>query len=194
MSDTNNTANPPAASGGTDKVLQDAITAAVAAAVAPLQAELTALKEAKAPAAADLLKQAKDQLAAEQAAAQAAQAATDKRTAAIASKLQGVPVVYAEKLGSDETKWDDEAKAIRGQFMADIKAAGVKVADVTSDAPAGETKPADMVDLSKLSGPELIALGVKQRSAIQDAASPAADAVAAGVAKGVEEAAKDGAA
>lgn len=95
---------------------------------------------------------AQDLAAREAAAAEAAKASEAsaalkaKREAFAAEKLKGVPARYHDALGDDESKWAEAEKAIRETFAADLKAAGVKVADVGGSAggepPAGGGKPA----------------------------------------------------
>jgi hypothetical protein len=97
--------------------------------------EAAAAEKAKADAAA----------AAEKAKADEASAALKaKRDEFVATQLKGVPARYHADLGDDEAKWADAAKAIRETFANDVKAAGLKVADVGGS--AGGTAPIQTAD------------------------------------------------
>ena len=174
---TTNTATPPAASGGiTLDQFNAALNTAIGAATKPLLDKIAALetglasvKDAagKAGTPEAVAKLVADQLTAQNAKQTAAADLAAKRTAFIADTLKGVPAIYAGKLGDDPAMWADEAKTIRETFQADLTAAGIKAPAVSSNPPAGAatgTAANAMVDTSKLSGIQLIALGVKQNS------------------------------
>ena len=106
--------------------------------------ELTAAQRAEAE------KQAAEQKARTEEEAKKTEAATAlkaKRDAFVAEKLKGVPPKY-HTLSDDEMKWAEEEKAIRQQFADDLKAAGIKVADLggpAGGAPVeGEGQPANL--------------------------------------------------
>lgn len=174
MGDTpNTTATPPAASGVTKEELAQAIQGAIAAAtkplaeqVAALQGELKTVQEASkaagvAPKTEDVVRAVNEQLAAQQAAV----ASSAARSAAITEKGKGILPKYLEKIGNDPAKFDAEIAEARAACQADLAAAGIKAAAVSSDAPGGSAKPADLGDTSKLSGAELIAMGVTASAA-----------------------------
>lgn len=201
-----NTATSPAASGGltidqVQKAIADAL-APVAAALKPLSDSVAGLQKShetlakgqeamqaaagKALTPEALTKAVADQLAAQNTAAAQGKAKGDF----VAEHLKGIPEIYHGKLGADAAKWADEAKAIREGFQKDLAAAGIKAPPVGSAAAvAGAIDPARAVDTSKLSGAELIALGVQQNSAAINAGAGQV-AAAAKVAGAAEASAK----
>ncbi|HVS73094.1 MAG TPA: hypothetical protein VHQ47_17700 [Phycisphaerae bacterium] len=198
MSDPATTVTPPAASGGltADQVkslVSEMLKVSLGEALKPITdsiGQLKASQTAAAPAAGAKPAEAASTLTAEQvskivaeqiAAASSAQATaqTNARAKAdfVSQNLKGVPAVYAEKLGGDPAKWADEAKALRKNFQDDLAANGIKAPPVSSDAGAGGTvKPGGQIDTSKLSGFELIKLGVTQTPAAQALQGAAANA------------------
>jgi len=154
------------------QAIAQALPSALAAAVKPLNdsvAELqrgqTAIREAQGNAVTkDQVAQAvRDSVATQTASAEKSRSKTDF----VAQNLKGVPSIYATKLGDDPAKWGDEAKVARETFQADLKAAGVKAPPLGSDpaaGTAGTATPAQVADTSKLTGYDLIAMGVKQNS------------------------------
>lgn len=179
------TANPPAASGGIDqKAINAAIDAAIIAAIKPLNEQIGTLTQqladakAKAPAgisAADVDKLLSEKLAASQQSAEA-KAAREKF---VGEKLKDLPAVYQGQLGNDPGKWPAEEQAIRAQFQADLKAAGVTAKPVDGGAgTGGAAKAGTAVDTSKLSGQSLIEIGLKDSKPIGPAAAAAAQQAA----------------
>ena len=165
---TQQTVTPPATSGGTSderiaKIAAEA-AAAIAAAIRPITEKLGAMAESqkKAVTAETIGKTVADAIEARS----TAQAANQARTEFVAANLKNVPRIYADKLGADAGKWAEEARAIRESYLADLKAMGIQAPAVGSDAPGatGTMKPGDIVDTTKLSGIQLIELGVKQSS------------------------------
>lgn len=79
----------------------------------------------------------------------------------IGEKLKAVPAAYAEKLGNDPAKWESEATGIAKQYGDDLRLAGFKptnlAASITGTPPA-----AQVVDISKMSGSELLASAVEE--------------------------------
>lgn len=135
---------------GNVKVLSDTVAAQTPLDRESLKAELRA--ELQAELAAEQAKTAEQQAADKLKAEEAAKADSlkaqlqAKREAYAAEKLKGVPPKY-HALSDDESKWDEEEKAIRQQFAADLQAAGIKVADLGGS--AGGTPPSgDQADKS----------------------------------------------
>jgi hypothetical protein len=163
MGDTTPTANPPAASGGIDlKTFTDMLGAAVkplAEAIAEIKAATA--KTPSAPGqdrpltAADVQKLLADALKAHSATTEQ----TTAREKFLGEKLADLPAAYRGQLGTDPAKWAGEEQAIRTQYQADFKAAGGKTPDVAGGAAGGE-KVASAVDTSKLSGFELLNIGL----------------------------------
>lgn len=171
VSDTPNTANPPAASGGApteaaiqkivQQALADVLPKALGDAIKPISERLVETEKnvktvadtvanqkilgedgVKALIAADA--QARTAAAQKEAdAKQAAEAIKTKREAFAKEHLKNVPARYHAELGDDEAKWAETAKTVRDAFAADMKAAGVKVPDVGGDTGGGavEGKP-----------------------------------------------------
>lgn len=158
-------ATPPAANGGTDvaelvKAAVDAAMKPVLETVAGLQKGQEALQEAAAKAIGpeDVAKAVQDAVAAQT----TAQAATDAKKAFIAEKLKGVPAAYHGKLGDDPAKWAAEEQAIRAELKSDLAAMGVTAPDLDGGAAAAEAAtPAATVDTSKLTGQQLMEIGLK---------------------------------
>jgi hypothetical protein len=179
MSDTNNTATPPAgiSKAELNVAIADAMKGfgeAIGKQVAELQKSnadaLAATQKqfadviAKIPQgvkAEDVAKVVTDQLAARDTAASAGKAKADF----VAANLKGIPAIYADKLGGDATKWADEAKTIREGFQKDLAAAGIKAPAVTTSTAGGGTTAAAISPNKDLKGSQLIALGVKQTAA-----------------------------
>ena len=171
-------ATPPVISGGLTesqiaKIASDAVTTAIAAAMKPITDQLgtlaqgqAALTEAQKTAiTADAIgKTVADAIEARS----VANAATQAKADFVAANLKGVPQIYANQLGTDQSKWVDEAKTIRGQYQKDLTDQGIKASPISSDLPGaaavgvGVNKPGDLVDMSKMSALQLIEQGVKQ--------------------------------
>ena len=197
---TENTATPPATSGGIDldalgRVIGTSVSSAVAEAIKPFGEQLGRLQAPAADAAAaagggkylteDRFRQLlqEDRQQQQQAAQQ-----TAARDAYINDKLKDVREKLPELLngiGTDPAKFPEQEQAVRQTFRARLDALGVKPADVGGGSPAGDggAKPADVVDTSKLSGVQLIDLAVTQSKPITPAA-PTSAQPAAGAAQG----------
>lgn len=174
----------PQAQGGVDvaaimKAAVDAATKAMAPVVQGLTDQVKALQDAAGKTAEDasaagggasgasggapLTAEGIAKLVADQLAAQSAgQEKKAARASYIAAKMKDVPDAYHSALGDDPAKWADQEQAIRATLKGDLTKLGVKAENVGGDATAGGgDKPAAAIDTSKLSGIELIGMGVK---------------------------------
>lgn len=159
----------------------DKLAATPAATPAPAAAAEKKDEAAKPLTAADVAKIVADTMGTARASDQAAAA----RQATIETKLKDLPAAYRNQLGNDPAKWQAEEQAIRDAYKADFKAAGG--ADQTKDVGgnnggAGAAKPAQTLDLSKLTPTQLIAQGLRNSRAAggqPQQATPAAAAAAA---------------
>lgn len=187
MPETGTTATPPAASGGFTKEQLDAaiaealkpITAGIktvtdghnslanvvkgitdASAAAPAEADKKGKPEALTADAAkqlfgDLLKQHSQQ---QQQTAQQQQAREQFK----ATRLQNFPPAYADRLGNDSSKWEDEAKQIAATYAEDGKKFGWKPAAPVGQQTTGAS-PVQLAapDLSKMSPQQLAEMALK---------------------------------
>jgi hypothetical protein len=113
------TAIPPASSGGLTEaqiaqIAASAVTAALSTALKPITDQLGALAQSQtALAAAQKNAVTADAIGKTVAdaidARSAVQAANQARTDFVVANLKGVPKIYADKLGADQSKWADEA-------------------------------------------------------------------------------------
>jgi hypothetical protein len=160
-------ASPPAQSGGLgDEALKAIIAKAVAEAVGPLAATLAEVQKA--------------QQAAQDAAGKAIKAEDVSKRAFVAEKLKDLPAAYQAKLGDEPKDWAAQEQAIREEFRKDFAAAGGKAPAVDGGAgTAGAAKPGATIDLSKLSGQQLIEVGLKDSKPVGAAAGAAAGVTAA---------------
>ena len=181
-------ASPPAQSGGLglgDEALKAIIAKAVAEAVGPLAATLAEVQKAqqaaqdaagKAIKAEDVSKVVQEQIAAQN----ASNAAGEAKRAFVAEKLKDLPAAYQAKLGDEPKDWAAQEQAIREEFRKDFAAAGGKAPAVDGGAgTAGAAKPGATIDLSKLSGQQLIEVGLKDSKPVGAAAGAAAGVTAA---------------
>lgn len=179
MADANATATAPASSGAID---YEKLGAAIAAANKPFYERLAALEtaskttatEAKpvavaaaaAPLTIDDVKKTMADLLAQQ---QTSTVTAAARNAFIAEKMKGLPAAYADKLPQtgDLAQLAAAEQTIRGQFANDMKAIGVTVPNVSGAAPAAgqaAAAAAGAVDTSKMSGSQLLSLGIKNQA------------------------------
>lgn len=152
-----------------------AATAAVSQAMAPLADQVKALQAdlGKVANPEAIAKVVSDQLAA----SQASQTKIAARQAYVSEKMKDVPAAYLSQLGDDPAKFTENEQAIRTQLKADLAKLGVKAPDVGGTAPGGDPKKAtDAVDTSKLSGIELITMGVQGTSSSASAPADKAQA------------------
>jgi hypothetical protein len=141
---------------GLKPVIAEQIKAAVPAPVTPAPATKDAKPEA-------LTAEAVAKIVADQIAA-ASQANGQKaaRDAFQAEKLKDLPAAYRNQLGSDPAKWAAEEQAIREQFKADLKAAGLEPKNVGGAAKeGGKTAEQNPVDKSKIDPVSRIEMGLK---------------------------------
>lgn len=111
----------------------------------------------------------------------AAQSATQEKAGArqkfIAEKLKGIPDAYHSHIGDDPAKWDEQEQNLRKVLRGDLEKLGVKADNLggTPGTPGttgdgtpgsgGNPRPVTAaVDTSKLSGIELLRMGVQQTS------------------------------
>lgn len=149
------------------KAAEQAATEAVSKALAPLTEQVRSLEQklAEAPTADAVSKAVTDAISAQQQ-QQAQQSARQKY---IAEHLKDVPDAYHSHLGDDPAKWPEEEQHLRKVLRGDLEKLGVKADNIGGTAPptganaGGNPKPATAaVDTSKLSGIELLEMGVRQ--------------------------------
>jgi len=153
------------------KAATEAATAAVTEAVKPITEQVQTLQQAQknAPTAESINKAVTDAITA-QSATQTKQA---ERQKFLAEKLKDVPEAYHGLIGDDPAKFAEQEQQVRTQLKTDLEKLGVKAENVGST-PAGEAnKVTQAVDTSKLSGIELLEMGVQQTSG---KATPASNA------------------
>lgn len=158
-------ATPPAANGGA--TITELVKTAVDQAMKPILETVAGLQhgqEELRKAAAHAITAADIDTAVHAAvtAQKTAQAAAEARKRFLAEKLKDVPAVYHGKLGDDPDKWAAEEQAIRAELKADLAAMGVTAPDLDGGAAAAEAAtPAATVDTSKLTGQQLMEIGLK---------------------------------
>jgi hypothetical protein len=141
---------------GSQKTIADAL-AAQATAAAPKTKE----GEAKPLTAEDVTKLVTDVVTRAQQTQQASAQQQQQRDNFIASRLKNFPAAYANQLGNDPAKFEDEAKKIETAFKADAEKNGWKVPAIGGETQQAQSAMAVAPDLSKLSPNELIREGLK---------------------------------